>query len=108
MDTSSLEYDLPPELVAQVPVEPRDASRLLVYRRTTGTVEHRTFRELPDVLGTRPVRSHLVHALVDLDREYGSEPRDEGWEDWYAARLPERLLAEVRRCIALEASGPGA
>jgi hypothetical protein len=47
--------------------------------------------ELPDVLGTRPVRSHLVHALVDLDREYTSEPRDERWEDWYAARLPERL-----------------
>jgi hypothetical protein len=38
--------------------------------------------ELPDVLGTRPVRSHLVHALVDLDREYTSEPRDERWEDW--------------------------
>jgi hypothetical protein len=47
--------------------------------------------ELPDVLGARPVRSHLVHALVELDREYTSEPRDTRWEDWYAARLPELL-----------------
>ena len=56
MDTSSLEYDLPPELVAQVPVEPRDASRLLVYRRSAGTIEHRIFRELPDILGGRARR----------------------------------------------------
>lgn len=44
--------------------------------------------ELPDVLGARPVRSHLVHALVDLDREYGA---DGGWEDKYAARLVGRF-----------------
>ena len=46
--------------------------------------------ELPDVLGRRPVRSHLVHDLVDLDREYASEERDERWEDWYAGKLLER------------------
>jgi hypothetical protein len=45
--------------------------------------------ELPDVLGRRPVRSHLVHDLVDLDREYTSTARDERWEDWYARRLLE-------------------
>src|SRR6187431_2685076 len=28
--------------------------------------------ELPELLGTRPVRSHLVHALVDLEREHGA------------------------------------
>jgi S-adenosylmethionine:tRNA ribosyltransferase-isomerase len=50
METALLEYELPQELVAQRPVEPRDASRLLVYRRTTRAIEHRTFRELPDVL----------------------------------------------------------
>jgi len=43
--------------------------------------------ELPDVLGMRPVRSHLVHALVGLDREFTSGAWDERWEDWYAARL---------------------
>ena len=47
--------------------------------------------ELPELLGTRPVRSHLVHALVELDREYTSGSRDERWEDWYAARLAARL-----------------
>jgi hypothetical protein len=43
--------------------------------------------ELPDLLGTTPVRSHLVHALVELDRAYTSESREERWEDWYAGRL---------------------
>jgi hypothetical protein len=44
--------------------------------------------ELPDVLGARPIRSHLVHALVQLDREYAAAQPAERWEDWYAARLP--------------------
>jgi hypothetical protein len=43
--------------------------------------------ELPEVLGRRPVRSHLVHALVELDRLYTAESPDERWEDWYAGRL---------------------
>ena len=43
--------------------------------------------ELPDVLGRRPVRSHLVHALVQLDRDYTLEEPEDRWEDWYAARL---------------------
>jgi hypothetical protein len=47
--------------------------------------------ELPQLLGSAPpVRSHLVHALVQLDRDYTAESREERWEDWYA----ERLLAE--------------
>jgi hypothetical protein len=49
--------------------------------------------ELPDALGARPVRSHLVHALVDLDREYGSQAPSERWEDWYGERLVERFGA---------------
>jgi len=47
--------------------------------------------ELPDLLGARPVRSHLVHALVDLERTFTAEAPAERWEDWYAARLAERL-----------------
>jgi hypothetical protein len=43
--------------------------------------------ELADELGGAPVRSHLVHALVQLDRDYTAEQRDESWEDWYARGL---------------------
>jgi hypothetical protein len=43
--------------------------------------------ELPQLLGAAPVRSHLVHALVELDRDYTRESREERWEDWYAGRL---------------------
>jgi hypothetical protein len=44
--------------------------------------------ELPDLLGSKPVRSHLVAELVSLEREYGAE---QGWEDAYAARILERF-----------------
>jgi len=47
--------------------------------------------ELPDVLRARPVRSHLVHALVELDRGYTTESPAERWEDWYASRLVRQL-----------------
>ncbi len=47
--------------------------------------------ELPAELGGAPVRSHLVHALVQLDRDYTAEQPGEPWEDWYAARLAERV-----------------
>jgi S-adenosylmethionine:tRNA ribosyltransferase-isomerase len=50
MDTVDLDYELPPELIAQHPVAPRDSSRLLVYHRGSGAIEHRTFSELPEVL----------------------------------------------------------
>jgi hypothetical protein len=65
----------------------------VVYRITDGVdadwasfyadwlLEH---SELPEILGEPPVRSHLVHALVELDRDFPGEGR---WEDWYAERL---------------------
>ena len=49
--------------------------------------------ELPQLLWFTPVRSHLVHALVQLDRDYEAAQPDERWEDWYAERLPA-LAAE--------------
>src|SRR5712671_458816 len=43
---SDFDYELPQELIAQTPIEPRDASRLLVVHRDTGTFEHRHFRDI--------------------------------------------------------------
>ena len=50
MKTSDFYYDLPAELIAQTPAEPRDSSRLLVYDRATDKVEHKVFRGLGDYL----------------------------------------------------------
>src|SRR5512136_1345744 len=50
MRLSELDYDLPEELVAQVPVEPRDASRLLVLPRAGGDARHLRFSDLPELL----------------------------------------------------------
>lgn len=44
------DYELPPELIAQRPIEPRDAARLMVVDRATGEIHHRRFRDLPDLL----------------------------------------------------------
>ena len=43
-------YNLPEELIAQTPAEPRDSSRLLVYNRATDKVEHRIFHDIKDYL----------------------------------------------------------
>ena len=50
MRTSDFDYDLPPELIAQAPAEPRDSSRLMVLDRTTGGTEHRRFTGILDYL----------------------------------------------------------
>jgi len=47
--------------------------------------------ELPDVLGASPVRSHLVHELVECERAYAAAAPPEPWEDWYALRLVDRF-----------------
>ncbi|MBE3571960.1 MAG: tRNA preQ1(34) S-adenosylmethionine ribosyltransferase-isomerase QueA [Moorella humiferrea] len=50
MRLEDFDYYLPPELIAQKPVEPRDASRLLVLHRAKNRLEHRHFYDLPDYL----------------------------------------------------------
>jgi S-adenosylmethionine:tRNA ribosyltransferase-isomerase len=46
MKTSDFDYHLPPELITQTPVEPRDQSRLMVLRRSGDSIEHRHFYEI--------------------------------------------------------------
>ena len=50
MQVSDFNYDLPQELIAQTPMEPRDHSRLLVVDKDTGKLEHRHFYDLPNYL----------------------------------------------------------
>ena len=48
--TAEFDFALPPELIAQTPIEPRDASRLLTLDRRSGAIGHRMVRDLPDLL----------------------------------------------------------
>ena len=50
LNTKSYFYDLPEELIAQTPAEPRDSSRLLVYHKSSGEIEHKIFRDVLDYL----------------------------------------------------------
>lgn len=50
LKTHDFYYDLPEELIAQTPAEPRDSSRLLIYDRETDTIEHKHFYDIVDYL----------------------------------------------------------
>lgn len=47
--------------------------------------------ELPQILGTTPVRSELVWLLVQLDRDYTAAGADDPWPQWYAQRVIEQF-----------------
>jgi S-adenosylmethionine:tRNA ribosyltransferase-isomerase len=50
LNTTDFDYDLPPEYIAQTPLEPRDSARLLVLDRAAVEIRHTTFRDLPGFL----------------------------------------------------------
>ena len=50
MRLAEFDYDLPEELIAQSPLDDRSASRLLVLHKATGEIEHRTFRDVTQLL----------------------------------------------------------
>ena len=50
--TASYDYDFDESLIAKRPASPRDHSRLLVYHEETGVIEHRIFKELPELLNS--------------------------------------------------------
>jgi S-adenosylmethionine:tRNA ribosyltransferase-isomerase len=102
MDLSELDYELPPELIAQHPAARRDASRLLVYERATGAVRHRTFGELPaELRGELAVvnDTKVVPARIPIESPRGEalllERRDDG--TWEALARPTRRLRAGRR-----------
>jgi S-adenosylmethionine:tRNA ribosyltransferase-isomerase len=100
MRTDELDYDLPPELIAQRPLEPRDESRLLVYDRATGAVRHRVFREMGEEVGDALVvvnDTRVVPGRLRVRRPGGGdaevlllEPLDDG--EWEALARPTRRL----------------
>lgn len=51
--------------------------------------------ELSALLGAVPVRSHLVHALVELDRDYARDAQAERWEEYYAVRLAREFAPKL-------------
>jgi S-adenosylmethionine:tRNA ribosyltransferase-isomerase len=74
MKTRELDYDLPPDLIAQRPAARRDESRMLVYDRVSERVDHRRFAELPDVLGEALVvvnDTRVVPARIPIERPRG-------------------------------------
>jgi S-adenosylmethionine:tRNA ribosyltransferase-isomerase len=74
MKTRELEYDLPPELIAQHPAARRDESRMLVYDRMSERLDHRRFAELPDVVGDALAvvnDTRVVPARIPIERPKG-------------------------------------
>jgi S-adenosylmethionine:tRNA ribosyltransferase-isomerase len=98
MRVDELEYDLPPALIAQRPQPRRDESRLLVYERVSGSVDHRTFAELPDVIGDALAvvnDTRVVPARIPIDRPRGEVlllERLDGDGLWEGLARPTRRL----------------
>ncbi len=107
MEASVLDYDLPPELIAQHPAARRDSSRLLVYDRASGDVRHRVFADLPDELsGELAVvnDTRVVPARIRIERPKGEVLllEHEGGGEWLALARPTRRLRAGRRYGAVE------
>ena len=110
MDTSALEYELPPELIAQRPAERRDESRLLVYERATGEVRHRRFSELPEELAEDELvvvnETRVIPARLRLERPGGGEAEVLLLERVGANGLWEGLARPSRRLKPGQRLGP--
>ena len=103
MKLSELDYALPPELIAQRPLDRRDDSRLLVYDRASGEIRHRWFSELPDELEPDELvvvnDTRVIPARIRIERPRGEvlllEKTGDGvWEG--LARPTKRLRAGKR------------
>ncbi len=104
MKTSDFYYDLPQELIAQHPAEPRDSSRLLVYDRKTGKIEHRIFRDITEYLTENdvlvmnntkviPARIYGIGRMTGCRVEFLLHKRI-GFTDWKVLCKPARKARE--------------
>ncbi len=103
MHMRSFDYDLPASAIAQTPVEPRDAARLLVATDSRGAVAHRRVHDLPDILDEGDVlvvnETRVLPARLHLQKPTGGrvevllvEPID-GNGQWEALVRPGRRVA---------------
>lgn len=101
MDLADFDYDLPPDRIAQTPVEPRDSARLLVDRGSAHEPEHRVVAGLADYFGAGDVvvvnHTRVLPARLAMRKPTGGavevlllEPVDDGWE---ALVRPSRKVA---------------
>jgi S-adenosylmethionine:tRNA ribosyltransferase-isomerase len=104
MKVSELDYELPPELIAQRPPERRGDSRLLVYDRASGDVRHRRFSELPGEWGARGLvvanDTRVVPARIPIERPRGEVLLLERVGEngvWEGLARPTRRLRPGRR-----------
>src|ERR671939_976548 len=103
MKVTELDYELPPELIAQRPLERRDESRWLAYERASGAVRHRRFSELPEELRDELVvvnDTRVLAARILIERPRGEvlllEPTGEDGL-WEGLARPTRRLRAGRR-----------
>src|SRR5207253_7940821 len=112
MKIRDFDYELPQELIAQTPIEPRDASRLLVVHRDTGIFVHRNFRDIWEYLRTGDLlianQSRVLPArLLGHRAETGGavevlllvERPDLGSDYWETLVRPGRRLREGSRIV---------
>jgi S-adenosylmethionine:tRNA ribosyltransferase-isomerase len=101
MRTSELDYELPPELIAQRPLARRDESRLLVYERGSGAVEHARFSDLQGLVASDTLvvvnDTRVLPARLFVQKPTGGraeilllEPLEDGV--WEALARPSRRL----------------
>ncbi|HEY2544224.1 MAG TPA: tRNA preQ1(34) S-adenosylmethionine ribosyltransferase-isomerase QueA [Gaiellaceae bacterium] len=107
MDVSELDYALPPELIAQHPPARRDASRLLVVERASGTVRHRRFSDLPEELHGELVvvnDTRVVPARIPIESPRGEVLLVERLDGdlWEGLARPTRRLKPGVRYGAVE------
>jgi S-adenosylmethionine:tRNA ribosyltransferase-isomerase len=96
---SEFDFDLPDELIAQQPAEPRDRSRLMVVDRRRGCWQHRIFAELPELLGPGDVLVRNDTLVVPARLVGGREATGGRWEGLFLRELPGgswEVLAKTR------------
>ena len=97
MKTHDFYFDLPPELIAQTPLQRRDGSRLLTLDKETGRWAHRHFYELPDLL--RPEWQATMGRVISALNYYGIDHSDIiVYTEGHNATLP-------KCCILMEKMG---